>query len=621
MRIGSAGLLILLLAAHLFFANEFRAFPNANVRSRVYLTLAMAERYALSIDECVKHFGRTQDMAEAGGHLYSDKPPGYSALLVPLAWALRRAGVAADDMRGLSIGLRVLGLSLPAVVFWFVLRRHYGRLAGSDERGCAVVLAGALGTCFFIYATHLFAHVAAAILLFMAYRLVLGATGPGRAAAAAGLLALAWTIDFVVLPAIGIIGWELLVRRGAGRGRRAVAMAAAALPVLVAWMAYNNACFGSPLDVGFRHHVDPAYRAAYQRGLWGIQPPAPAALPGLTILPSRGLLFMSPFLLLAPVGWARMRRDPARRTAATLSAAASVSILLFATTTVDWRGGWSAGARYLVPTIPFLLEGVAAALARPMGRWTAGLFAAGATAGIVQTSLLAATFPHLPFEFHDPFFQMAVPLLTGGHVGGTLWHSAVSVAEVLPFGMASLVAIWMVVRAVRLGSPAARRASFVLWMALAVTSLARLWIDLHPSYQIRLARADVMADMGYTCDADAARLLLHEQTAQFDPRNAYEWREIGRIRASSPCGGLRDGARAVIAARHAVELTAHQDARCLAVLALAHAEEGRFDEALRAIDQAESLSISTADGLVEELARYRRLFHENRRWHAADPGR
>ena len=58
-----------------------------------------------------------------------------------------------------------------------------------------------------------------------------------------------------------------------------------------------------------------------------------------------------------------------------------MQLCVFAMTTVDWRGGWSVSVRYLVPAIPFLLEGVAAAITTTVA---IAVFMAGALLGILQ---------------------------------------------------------------------------------------------------------------------------------------------------------------------------------------------------------------------------------------------
>jgi len=620
------GLLLALLAAtHLFFSNEFRAFANPNVRSRVYLTLAVIDHGTLSIDEPVRRFGTIQDRAEFGGRRFTDKAPGYSLALVPLAWTFRRLGVAYDDLRTMSILLRVFGLSLPAVWFWFGTRRHWTALAGDERRGAAVVLAGALGTNFFIYSTHLFSHAAAGMLVFLAYLAARQSPRPGYAALAGLLLATAFTFDYVIAPAAAVVAL-FVVARGRDARRRAGAAAsllAAALPLAAGWMAYNQACFGRPIAAGFLHHSDKRYGPEYRKGVFGVQSPRLDAVAGMTVLPKRGLFFLSPFLLLAPLGWWRVyssarapaaarptahskRERPARRSdeasraaaphAAAMdrgTAAAAVAcvagLFAFVTTTVDWMGGWSMSVRYLVPAIPFLLEGVALALAEPYRALSHGFFRLGALLGIFQTAVAAATYPHFPKEFLHPYYDLCLTLLRGGYVNGTLWNADAIVLDLLPFSgliVAALVFVtsWSGPRGTR-ESRAARWTPIVAAALAVAGQAAGSW---RLDYRRRIALADVVVKMGYKCASDAQRAQLHAEALGLDrgaepsalsPRGSYDLTQLALLRATSPCDDLRDGAAAMILAQRAVKLFGENHPPALDALAAALAETGRIDAA------------------------------------------
>lgn len=415
-----------LLLAHAWFSNELPRFRQPNAWSRLYLALAIAEEGRFTVDTQVARYGRVEDLATRDGHWYSDKAPGVSLLLAPIALVLRHTLLpVASDPTAMLIALRLLGVSLPAVLFWAATRSLWAEAAGGPRRGLAVIVAGALGTPFFAYATTLFSHAVAGMLAFAGFALVRSAArldaARARAArariAAAGLaLGAALASDYVLLLAVPVLSLYAILCRPDGRLGRAAALAAGALAPAAFTLAYHQICFGSPLAVGFHFHADPAYRAGYAGGLLGIQWPEPRALLELTLLPRRGLFYYAPVLLLAPLGWARAWRRPGAR-AETLAAAATVAaILLFAITTVDWTGGWSFGPRYLVPAIPFLLTGVAAAIrdAAPASA-VAIAFRALACVGLVATALGAASFPFFPREFESPLWQLALPLLLEGH--------------------------------------------------------------------------------------------------------------------------------------------------------------------------------------------------------------
>jgi hypothetical protein len=441
----------LLLVSHLYFKNQFPKFINPNEASRLYTTLALVDDGSFAIDGPMKRYPPTQDKAEREGHIYSDKGPGVSVALAPIAWLLRKSGIPIEDYRGMLSALRVLGVSLPLVGFWIWLLPRFGRLGGGRELAIAVLLSGALGTSFFIYATGLFAHAIAGALLFASWWIGVRSrhaepVGGSTRDFIAGLFAgIAFTADFLVMLAVAVL-FFLCVARDRGLGRRGFLFGAGVAVVLAAWMAHNQACFGHPLRVGFHFHTDATYGALYRGGFLGIHPPRFEALLGLTLSPIRGLFFASPVLLLAFPGWLRLARDPETRADAIGASAVFAAVLLFATTTIEWKGGWSMGARYLVPTIPFLLVGVMGFLRdrAPESR-APFVFAVLASVGIGGVALAAASFSAFPYAFANPIYHFAVPLLRNGYHGDGLFlpsaMQGLAVAGYFALALASAVFI------------------------------------------------------------------------------------------------------------------------------------------------------------------------------------
>ncbi len=127
-------------------------------------------------------------------------------------------------------------------------------------------------------------------------------------------------------------------------------------------LAWNQVSFGHPLTSGYAFKVDPSMAAAHARGVLGLSWPGLEGLHGLLLSARRGLFFMAPWLILAPVGAVWICRD--RRMARgwrliLLLATLLVPILLSGFS--DWHGGQTLGPRYLIFVIP--LFGVAATIA------------------------------------------------------------------------------------------------------------------------------------------------------------------------------------------------------------------------------------------------------------------
>jgi tetratricopeptide (TPR) repeat protein len=135
-----------------------------------------------------------------------------------------------------------------------------------------------------------------------------------------------------------------------------------------------------------------------------------------------------------------------------------------------------------------------------------------------------------------------------------------------------------------------------LQRALAYTQLGRLdrAIDDYTE-QIRLNPASPLAynfraRLHYRQGSHAAAVADHLRAIELDPANANTHSQLAWIWATCPDAAIRDGGRAVAAAQKACELTEWQKAHCLDALAAAHAENGRFDDAVRWAERAVELA-------------------------------
>lgn len=517
----------LLALLYLYLVNQYPSWKDTNACSRVYQTLAIVDDGEFAIDRCLARYGNTQDKAFVDGRHYSDKPPGVAFWLSP--WArLLRWFIAVDDFERMFYWLRALGLSLPAALFWHFTWPKWVYWSGSEAGGTTVTLIGALGTGWFAYSTALYAHVPAGILLFAAFLVVRSAreeSQPRRRwalALLAGLLCgAAFLCDFVVVLAVPVLGAWLVLSGGTRPDAAAVAAWLAGLaPPLAAWMLYNAACFGGPLETGFLSHSDPSFAEVYRRGWLGMQPPDLAAVPGLLFSPARGLFFFSPALLAAPWGlwrmakrgeaWADSSDDGGARGEALVCAAVALAVLLFATTTVDWRAGWAYGPRYLMPAAPFLLVGVAAALRQSTVAGPAAVaVAAGGVVGVGWAALGMLTTPLLVQEFRNPMITFCGATLAQGHVARTLASQWLDVWSVLPVVLlVGGVMAWLVVGPLR--SVSAAELSLRLrrcGLATIVLAVCQAAIPDWPQAELtqRIQRAELLIRLGYL-DAAAAKL-------------------------------------------------------------------------------------------------------------------
>lgn len=314
---------------------------GANQNSRFALTRAIVEEGTFSID---RYRDTTFDKAWKDGHFYSDKAPGLSFAAVP----------------AYAIWYTLIGQSDGPLPLWFVTIATVG-LASGLASGILVVLLGELkispfvsfasaiawtiGTPAFGYATLFVSHQFTAALLVMSTFLLLR-----KRLAIAGFIAGLSSIS--EYPPAGIalmLALFALVRYG----RKSWSFFVSATPLLILLFTYNHICFKSPFALGYSALTQPEFRSAMGGGLYGVGVPDFSVMSELLFGEFRGILPLSPFLVLAPLGMGMMVMDKSRRYEGLLCAAAVVFMLLVASGYSVWSGGAAMGPRHLVPALPF----------------------------------------------------------------------------------------------------------------------------------------------------------------------------------------------------------------------------------------------------------------------------
>ena len=363
-------LLLVLLACTAFAFAYGHGWPDI---SRLALTQSVAVEGSVRID---RWQGRTEDKALYGGHAYSDKAPGMSFAMVPAFELLRGAG--AIDRSDVDEGvwndrwsLHLLRLSVAGVAF-LVSVLLVGRLAEGLRPGVGAPAAATfgLGTMAMPLAATTFGHLAAAALAFGAF-LLASRRRPLVAGLAAGTAVL---FEYqCALVALVVLAYAVACKR---RWRTAGLFLAGLAPPALALAAYNRVAFGSIRHFSYSYE-GPVF-PEQQGGFFGIDVPSASAL-WKTLLGDRGLVTLSPVVLVAAAGlvllWRRGLRAEALACAAVADAFVVVSAGYF-----DPYGGISPGPRYFAPALPFLAVGLAEGFAR-----LPRLAAAAAAASILLT--------------------------------------------------------------------------------------------------------------------------------------------------------------------------------------------------------------------------------------------
>jgi hypothetical protein len=356
---------------------------SSNDGSHVALARAFA-RGALAIDDDVA-LTLWVDRAVVDGRDYSDRPPGTAAAAVPAVWAGARldpvlwrdatrrkstlvtpAGprftetyVSRSESHGGATALAKLqgtalfvGLhaALVGALGLFCLERLLRLLGhGTEARVFAIVGLG-LATLWGPYSTVLFSHVTSGTLwIAMTLALALAERHPERASAwriAAGALG-GWAVASDYAMAVPIALHVAL----AVPWRKWPLVAVGVLVPALALAAYHDAAFGSPLSIGYDHHATFGFARDRARTFSG----DPIAGTWVLLGAGRGagVLVRAPLVLLGITGLVL-----AKRWRECVAIAAFVILLAFHRT--PW-GGASEDHRYLVPMLPLVALGLAAA--------------------------------------------------------------------------------------------------------------------------------------------------------------------------------------------------------------------------------------------------------------------
>ncbi len=422
----------------------------------------------------------TGDKVHYKGHWYSARAPGLALFSLPFydslsavdaeALALKsQAQRSADEMIYL-IGL--WGNVLPGLLLLLLVWRVAERYEPGYGAAAAVILG--LGTMVLPLSTLLFSHVFTALLGFAAFALMLRERdGPSRPLllGLAGLLmgyavASEYPLFFVAL----VLGLYLLSKPGALTPRllsmRAGAYILGGLIGIVPLLLYNHYAFHSWTHLAYSDVP------RQQKGFFGISAPSLPVLATL-LFDSRGLLTISPVLIMGAIGTVLLYRRGKRAEALTIGGICVCYLGYNSGYYLPFGGGFM-GPRFLATMLPFLGFPIALALRRFPGP-TLAL----AAASIATTVIATITHPLVGYETEtvvwarylgEGAFQPTIASAFGlGRGWGAIWPFFLAAGGAIVLAALSLPRMRISARSLAAGLLAL--AAWALFAALAPTLL------------------------------------------------------------------------------------------------------------------------------------------------------
>ncbi len=391
---------------------------------------ALVKSFADGSADIDRYQWETGDKSYTDGHFYSAKAPGLAMLSLPAYSLLDAAGAdgtaarVADSNRGGSWQLEAERLSsfgtdgsaprrtarvaraverqtplvwavglftvvLPGIVLLLLVRNVADRV--EPGYGAAAAVALGVGTLMLPFSTLFFSHVLSIALGFGAFALLWrereGSQRLGLVAAAGALSGLAVVTEYPLALLGAVLGIYAIARPGPLR--RGLAYAGGVVAGVLPLAAFNVWAFGSVTHLSYDDTVAVPGRTGHDRlglndtGTFGLDLPSPGVALDLLLAP-KGLLTLTPVLLLGALGAVAMSRR-GRRAEAAVVLGAAVAYLAYVAGYYLPFGGGSPGPRFLVPMLPFLAVPLSLAFRRWPGA-TVALFLASAATMTIATA-------------------------------------------------------------------------------------------------------------------------------------------------------------------------------------------------------------------------------------------
>ncbi|HEY2216697.1 MAG TPA: hypothetical protein VGH21_04320 [Solirubrobacteraceae bacterium] len=374
----------------------------------------------------------TGDKVFYKGHWYSARAPGLALFSMPFydvlhgldaeKWARSSEAQHGEDEMIWLVGL--WGNVLPGLLLLLLVWRVADRF--EPGYGAASAVALGLGTMVLPLSTLLFSHVFTAFLGFAAFALMLrerdGPPAPSLLAVAGLAMGYATGSEYPLFFVAAVLGLYLLSRRDAlnlrGVITRAGAYIGGGIVGIVPLLLYNHYAFNSWTHLAYSDVP------RQQKGFFGIGAPSLKVLSTL-LFDSRGLLTISPVLIMGVVGGVLLYRRGKRAEALTIGGVCLCYVGYNSGYYLPFGGGFM-GPRFLTTMLPFLAVPLGIAFKRFPGP-TIALAAVSITTTVIAT----ITHPLVGYEnetvvwtrfLSQGFFQPTIASSFGAGRGwGGIW--------------------------------------------------------------------------------------------------------------------------------------------------------------------------------------------------------
>jgi hypothetical protein len=411
-------------AAYLIFSPYFEKLNNPNENVRVYMAMSLAESQTFAINSLVSRWGYVNDKAKKGDLLFPGKAPGTSYLAAPAVWL----GLKVSALRGVEATKhavvswsRLGATTLPLLLFFAFYFRATRWVTDHLPTRLLGLLMLALGSTLLSYGGLAVSHSVAAAASFGGYLAVLAhRREPERPylPLLAGLcFGTAVMMEYPGLLGAGV-AWLLGFWGSPKRVRYTLLTVAGSLLPIGLLALYHLRAFGSIGSTPYANLENPTFAAYVSGGFFGLKALQSNAFMGSFFAPATGLFWFAPWTILAVVTLSLAVTSSRLREPALLAIGTLVVYGIFISMVQDWRGGWGAGPRYIVPAVPVLAWYLLQVLAE-LRETRVGDLLWAATASLVLVAMFvcgisAAFFPHYPLDSLNPVFELGTYLVSRG---------------------------------------------------------------------------------------------------------------------------------------------------------------------------------------------------------------